>query len=113
MSYRGRNAVVTGVDKDAETTINEKGGKQSKSQYRFDLVDPLAMFEMCKVLQEGFDKYGDDENWRAIPIEDHLNHLLIHVYAYLAGDTSDSHLSHAMCRIMFAIGVELEDFYNR
>jgi len=28
--------------------------------------------------------------------------VLAHVYAYLAGDRSDSHLSHAACRILFA-----------
>jgi len=29
----------------------------------------------------------------------------MHVYAYLAGDRSDEHLSHIMCRAMFAQGV--------
>lgn len=101
--------LVTGVGKDAPTVENEQGGKQSATLYRFDLVDPLAMFEMCKVLKEGFDKYGDDENWRNIPIRDHLNHMLIHTYAYLAGDQSDEHLSHIMCRAMFAQACDIEE----
>jgi hypothetical protein len=99
--------IVKGVGKDAETVVNEYGGKQSKVEYRFDLLDPLAMFEITKVLKEGFDKYGDDENWRRISVKDHLNHLLIHVYAYLAGDRQDEHLSHAMCRAMFALAVDI------
>ncbi len=102
---------VDGVGKDAPTVVNENGGKQSKVLYRFDLLAPEAMFEMTKVLKEGADKYGDD-NWRSIPVRDHLNHLIIHAYAYLAGDTSDDHLSHIMCRAMFAQAVDIEDRRN-
>lgn len=100
--------VVEGVGKDAPTVVNEKGGRQSKVLYRFDLLDPLAMFEMTKVLAVGAEKYGED-NWRKISIEDHLNHLIIHAYAYLAGDKSDEHLSHIMCRAMFAQAVEKQE----
>lgn len=100
--------VVKGVGPDTPTVVNEKGGKQSQVLYRFDLLDPAAMFEMTRVLDEGAKKYGDDENWRKIDVRSHLNHLLIHAYAYLAGDESDDHLSHIMCRAMFAQAVELE-----
>lgn len=109
MNQETTAAVIQGVGKDAPIVMNELGGKQSQVLYRFDLVDPRAMFEMCKVLKEGFDKYGSDENWRKINVRDHLNHLLIHAYAYLAGDTSDEHLSHIMCRAMFAQAVELQN----
>lgn len=101
--------VVEGVGKNEPITTNAKGGKQAKVHYRFDLVDPKAMFEMTKVLKEGFNKYGSDENWRRIEVREHLNHLLIHAYAYLAGDTSDEHLSHLMCRAMFAQAVDLDE----
>src|SRR5690625_3445203 len=36
--------VVKGVGPDAPTVVNEKGGKQSQVLYRFDLLDPAAMF---------------------------------------------------------------------
>lgn len=97
--------LIEGVGPDAPTVVNEHGGKQSQVLYRFDLVDPIAMFEMCRVLQKGAEKYGED-NWKNISIRDHLNHLLIHVYAYLAGDTQDDHLSHALCRAMMAVAVD-------
>lgn len=100
--------MIDGVGKDAPILVNEQGGKQSKVNYAFDAVDPLAMFAMCKVLKEGRETHGNDENWRKIPIKEHLNHLLIHVYAYLAGDQQDEHLSHAMCRAMFALACDLE-----
>lgn len=101
--------VIKGVGQDAPTVVNGNGGRQSAVLYRFDLLDPKAMFEMTRVLDEGFKKYGAGENWRKISIADHLNHMLIHAYAFLAGDTSDDHLSHIMCRAMFAQAVALQD----
>ena len=100
-------SAILGVGKDAPITVNEHGGKQSKLPYRFDLLDARAMFALAKVLCEGAEKYGD-ENWRKIPIRDHLNHLLAHVYAYMAGDESDDHLEHAFCRAMMAVALKLE-----
>lgn len=75
----------------------------SALQHRFDLVDAPALFEMTGVLYTGARKYGED-NWRRISVEDHLNHLIAHAYAYLAGDRGDDHLSNIMCRAMFAKG---------
>lgn len=98
---------VEGVSPDEPIVVNEKGGGQSKTHYRFDLADPKAMFEMTKVLAYGAERYGAD-NWRLIDITDHLNHLIIHAYAYLAGDRSDEHLSHIMCRSLFAQGVAVQ-----
>ena len=89
-----------------ETHTNSKGGSQSHIPVRFDLVDGKAMFAMASVLHEGAEKYGAN-NWRLIDIEDHLNHLIMHAYAYLSGDRTDAHLSHIMCRSMFAQAVEL------
>jgi hypothetical protein len=105
---RGPVKLVAGVGPDAPVVTNERGGGQSKAEYHFTSLDPLAMFEMTKVLAEGDAKYGTN-NWRKIDIEDHLNHLIIHAYAYLAGDRSDEHLSHIMCRAMFAQAVKIEE----
>jgi hypothetical protein len=96
------------VSPDAPTTTNKKGGSQSDIPVRFDLIDGPAMFEMAKVLGEGAKKYGED-NWRLISIEDHLNHLLMHTFAFLSGDTTDDHLSHILCRATFALGVQLKE----
>ncbi len=91
----------------AERVTNAKGGSQSHVPVRFDLIDSAALFEMAKVLHEGAVKYGED-NWRKIDVPDHLNHLIMHAYAYLSGDRTDEHLSHIMCRATFAQGVALE-----
>lgn len=93
---------------EAASTKNEKGGKQSYIPVRFDLIDGKALFAMAAVLHEGAEKYGAD-NWRLIDVGDHLNHLIMHAYAYLAGDRSDDHLSHIMCRSMFAQAVVITE----
>lgn len=95
------------VSPDAPTTTNERGGKQSHVPVRFDLIDGKAMFAMAAVLHEGAEKYAAG-NWRLIPERDHLNHALMHIFAYLSGDRTDDHLSHALCRITFANAVELD-----
>lgn len=102
------NTLANIVSPDAPTTTNERGGSQSLVEVRFDLIDGSAMFEMAKVLHQGAIKYGED-NWRLIEVNDHLNHLLMHTYAYLAGDKTDEHLSHILCRATFALGVSLKD----
>jgi hypothetical protein len=109
----GRNGpagdgIAAVADPHAPTVTNDQGGSQSHIPVRFDLIDAKALFEQAKVLHEGAVKYGED-NWRLISVEDHLNHLIMHAYAYLAGDRTDEHLSHAMCRAMFAQGVALQD----
>jgi len=95
------------VRPDAPVTTNEHGGSQSQVDVRFDLIDARSMFAMAGVLDHGAKKYGAN-NWRIIPVEDHLNHLLMHTYAYLAGDSTDDHLSHILCRATFALGVTLQ-----
>lgn len=102
------NSEIKGVSKDTPKTTNAQGGSQSAVSYGFDCLDPKAMFAMCEALEEGRKEYGKD-NWRKIPVEDHINHLLIHVFAYLAGDTQDDHLGHAMCRAMFAKAVTFDE----
>lgn len=93
---------------DAPTTVNEKGAGQSHIEVRFDLIDGPALFEMAHVLYKGAAKYGEN-NWRGIPVEEHLNHMIMHAYAYLSGDTSDHHLSHILCRATFAQAVAIQN----
>lgn len=95
--------LATAVSPDAP---RDPDSPQSHLQHRFDLVDGQAMFEMTHVLYEVAKKYGS-ESWRSISVEDHLNHLISHAYAYLAGNRDDQHLANIMCRAMFAQGKAL------
>lgn len=99
------SSVIRGIGPDTPKVINEQGGSQSLLPYRFDLIDPQAIFALAEVLYQGAERHGED-NWRKIPINDHLNHALAHIYAYMAGDEQDDHLGHAFCRMMFAVALE-------
>lgn len=98
--------MIAGMGPDVPVVVNESGGKQSKLDYRFDLIDPSAMFALANICATGAEKYGE-WNWRRIGVNDNLNHALAHIYAYLAGDTQDEHLEHAFCRVMFALSLHL------
>ena len=96
----------------SETVTNEQGGRQSKLEYRFDLIDAKALFALAAVMHEGAQKYEKD-NWRKISVDEHLNHALSHIFAHLAGDKQDKHLEHALTRVKMALGVELGKMEGR
>lgn len=98
---------VAGVGPEADTVTNADGGKQSHVPYRCDLLPPLAVLAVASVLHHGAEKYGPD-NWRKIPVNDHVNHAMTHLFASLAGDRQDDHLEHAACRILFALELALK-----
>lgn len=89
------------VGPDTPTATSPSGAKQSDLPYRCDLLPAAAVLMISKTLKDGADRYGVD-NWRGIPVSDHVNHALVHLFAYLAGDVQDDHLGHAACRLLFA-----------
>ena len=103
--------MLTNLGPDAKIVQNKAGGKQSKVDFAFHLLDAPALMSLAAVTQYGSERYARD-NWRLIDEEEHINHALIHLYAYMAGDTQDQHLDHAFCRIMFALAKKLRpDYY--
>ena len=98
----GELVTIDGVGPDAPILTNASGGKQSASPYRADLLPPRACLAIARVLKQGVEKLGHD-TWRAVPLRDHLNHALIHLFAFLAGDTQDDHLEHAACRLLMSL----------
>lgn len=101
-----KSEIIAGVGPDAPVVENEHGAKQSQSPYRMDLIDAKALLKIAEVHKQGGDKYGDT-NWHNIPVNDHINHALVHIYAHLAEDTSDEHLAHAATRMIFALALQL------
>lgn len=84
------------------------GGKQSKTPYAFHLLPISSVFAAAEVAAYGAEKYEEtfsERNYTKIPVEEHVNHCIQHLYAYLAGDSSDDHLGHAIVRAMFAYDV--------
>lgn len=84
---------------------NEQGGKQSYTPARFDLIPAEAIAAIAVVLGHGAAKYGE-WNWLAIDSNDHVNHVLQHIFAWL--ETGDvMHLEHASTRCLFALQTEI------
>lgn len=101
--------VLLGVSPDEPVVVNQSGGIQSDTPHGFHLLPVQAVFAAAKTAKYGADKYGEtfeDRNYTKIPAEEHINHCIQHLYAYLAGDTQDDHLSHAIVRAMFAYDVD-------
>lgn len=97
--------VLLGVSPDEPVIENEQGGKQSDTPYGFHLLPVRSVFAAAKVAKYGADKYGEtfeNRNYTKISPQEHVNHAIQHLYAYLAGDTQDDHLGHAIVRCMFA-----------
>ena len=94
-----------GLSSDAPVTVNEHGASESVITGRYDLLDPEAIRQLSIVLAEGAKEYGE-WNWKKLSVSTNINHALMHIFAYLEGDTQDEHLSHAFARLMFAIGSE-------
>ena len=103
--------VILGVQPDVPTEVNEHGGRQSSTPYAFHFLPPHALFAAAEVAKYGAEKYGEtllNRNYKRIPPEEHVNHTVQHLFAYLAGDESDDHLSHAILRAMFAYEIDHE-----
>jgi hypothetical protein len=101
------NSLVTKED----IHTNERGGKQSYTPARFDLLPAEAVAQMAIVLGEGARKYGE-ENWRDIPVTDHVNHALQHLFSWLAnGELED--LTHALVRISFAADLTVINYSGK
>ena len=101
-------SVVAGVSPDAPTIFNEHGAAQSDSPYLITQIPPMVLLKIAEKLKIGADKYGKD-NWKGISIDDHINHMMVHILAYMAGDTTDEHLVNAACRVIFALGVDMDE----
>ena len=95
--------------KDSPIVPCEKGSKglQSPTYYRLDLIPPEAIFTLGATFQAGAEKY-EENNWKLIPSKNHINKALIHLYAYLGGDTQDDHLAHALTRLAMAVATKEE-----
>jgi len=81
---------------------NEFGGRQSKIDSKLTLIPPKAVIEVGRVMLQGEVSHGKD-NWRFIPLDEHLDHALLHIMEYLSGGTDEDHLSHAATRLLMAL----------
>jgi Domain of unknown function (DUF5664) len=90
-----------------EVVENADGGKQTAIKTAFHLIPSIVLFKIAETLHQGSLKYETD-NWKLIPIDIHLGRSVQHIYAFLGGDTTEDHLSHALCRLIFAAAMHYE-----
>ena len=90
-----------------EVIENAEGGKQTAIKTAFHLIPSIVLFKVAETLYQGSLKYETD-NWKRIPIDIHLGRCVQHIYAYLGNDTTEDHLSHALCRLCFAAAMHYE-----
>lgn len=101
MSDSGRqmhDGDVTYIEPFVET--NAAGGKQSHIANSLTQFQPRVALAVGRVLATGGAKYGR-ANWKLIPVEDHLDHAIRHIYTFLDKRTPGD-LVNAICRLSFA-----------
>ena len=93
----------------------EKGLKYDENKLRYDLIPPIAMRELAKILTYGCKKYTADSWQQVTPFESRYTAALFrHIEAWRMGETLDPesglhHLSHALCNVAFLLWKEFED----
>lgn len=89
-----------------------EGRKDDSEKPRVDLLDPMALNEVARVLTFGAKKYGE-YNWtRGMAWHRPFAALLRHAWAFWGGEEFDpetglSHMAHAMCCCMFLLNYQL------
>lgn len=97
---------VHGLEPDAPMTTNADGYKTRASPYRFELLPTDAVLAVCAIFTSGAKDHGD-WNWLKGDAKHHVGKACTHLCAWLTGDRSDDHLTHAGCRILMAIAIDL------
>lgn len=82
----------------SETVQFSSGAVRGTDVSEFIADTPLDLLEaLSKAFEDGKLKGYPHGNWkRGFPVRNLISHLLVHIMKYAAGDTSESHLEHAL-----------------
>lgn len=103
-----KKPIIEVVDTPCPPMDETNGGRHSNIGMNFMAMGPEALARMALVLEQGAVAHKDPDgtNWRRVPCEIHLNHLLYHINAWQRGAVGEDHLGHALCRAMMACETE-------
>ncbi|KKM00023.1 hypothetical protein LCGC14_1808530 [marine sediment metagenome] len=86
------------------------GAVRSKlDDVRYDLISPQALRRLAATYAEGAEKYGDNNFRKGMEFSNVLNHVLTHIFDYLADEDNhpmyegievEDHLAHACWGLM-------------
>ncbi len=97
-AFKGHNATAC----PAAMVVTETGGRMNRSDYASELLPAKALLRASAVMASGVKSHGTD-NWRKIPADVHRGRAITHLLQHQAGDTSEDHLGHALCRVLMAV----------
>ena len=89
----------------------KEGLKYDTEKLRYDLIPPEILEELAKVLTYGANKY-EEHNWeKGMKWSRVFGALMRHMWSWWKGENVDpetgySHLSHALCNIVFLVTYE-------
>ena len=106
----------------SDIITNDLGAKQSLNTRAWARLPGDSLALISAVLWQGAQKYEDGANganWRNISWKDHVEHAIEHIFACLECMEHDefkwalTHLTHAGCRILFALATLNEELEGK
>lgn len=80
----------------------------SKGKGRYDLISPLFLKRLAKVLEVGAKNHGDNNWMKGMPYSRLIDSSLRHISQFNEGLRDEDHLVQAVCNLMFLIHFEEE-----